>query len=158
LCFFILIAVTIEAYWLIFHDSMELRHDVIAKILAMYWPADYRYRISGYGADKTFPLALESFNTVVTQWFNALLIYAIVKRRSYRHVLQLTVATLTAYGTFLYYYAAHLSGYSVFAYHGTYPFLMFYLANAPWFVGYLYLAYVSFRSIAATLKAAPAVG
>jgi EXPERA (EXPanded EBP superfamily) len=107
-----------------------------------------RKRAAGYSVEKSFTLALESFNTVVSQWFNAWLIYAIVKRRYYRHVLQATLATYTTYGTFLYYYVAHLSGYAVMETHGVYPYLMFYLCNAPWLLGYGWMAFDSIREIA----------
>jgi hypothetical protein len=39
------------------------------------------------------------------------------------------------YGTVLYYYVAHLSGYAVFAYKGVYTYALFYASNAPWFLG-----------------------
>ena len=119
--FFASIAMTIEAYWLIFNQVMESRTDLFANVLAFYWPADYTYRISGYPLEKSFTLALEGVNTLITQWLSFLLICAIVKSKPYRYPLQLVIATYTFYGTLLYYLVAHISGYAVFAYHGTYP-------------------------------------
>jgi hypothetical protein len=153
LVFYMSIALTLEAYWLLFHNSMEGRSDVFARLLQVYWPADRNYRIPGYSVEKAFPLALESVNTVVTQILNAWLIFAIVRRRPYRHALQLTVSTYTAYGTFLYLYVGHLSGYAVFAYRGTYPLVLFYLANLPWLVGYGWMASESIRAIARRFRA-----
>ena len=112
---------------------MESRTDLFASTLALYWPADCTYRISGYPPEKSFTLALESVNTLITPWLSFLLIWAIVKSKPYRYPLQLVIATYTFYGTLLYYLVAHISGYAVFAYHGTYPYVMFYLANLPWF-------------------------
>jgi hypothetical protein len=145
--FFALVAFTLEAYFLIFNQTLEQRSDLFVKALSLYWPADYTYRISGFPLEKCFTFALESVNTCVTQLISFVLVYAILKRKPYRHALQLTVATYTFYGTFLYYYVAHLSGYKVFAYKGAYPYLMFYLANLPWFAAYLWMAWESYRAI-----------
>jgi hypothetical protein len=154
LAFFVLIAWTIEAYWVLHNDSMEGRHDLLARALALYWPADRTYRIAGHGSAKSFTLALETVNSFVTSWLQLWLIAAIVRRKHYRHVLQLTVATYTFYGTFLYYYVAHLSGYAVFEYRGAYPFAMFYGANAPWLLGYAWLMYDSIRALTRKLRQA----
>lgn len=153
--FYLLVAVTLEAYWLLHHNEMEGRSDVFARLLQLYWPADRTYHLPGYGVDKAFTLAVESVNTVFTQWLQLWLIWTIVKRRHYRHILQLTVATYTFYGTFLYYYVAHLSSYAVFEERSTYAFLMFYGANAPWLLGYAWLMYDAIRALSAR-PAAPA--
>lgn len=150
--FFAVVALTVEAYWLVFHQVMETRTDPIARLLALYWPADYSYRIPGYPVEKSFALALESVNTLVTQWLSFLLIWAILKRRPYRYALQLTVATYTFYGTFLYYFVAHLSGYAV-ADKSTYAFVMLYLANLPWLVGYAWIGADAFRAIVGRYRA-----
>src|SRR5262249_40363864 len=60
------VAWTLEAYWLMFHQIMESRTDLFARTLALYWPADYTYRIPGYPIEKSFTLAVESVNTLVT--------------------------------------------------------------------------------------------
>jgi emopamil binding protein len=148
LVFFMLIALTLEAYWLIFHNVMESRTDIFAQIFQLYWPADRTYRIPGYGIEKSLTLALETVNVLVTQWLNIWLIYAIVKRRPYRHALQLTLATYSAYGTFLYLYTGHLSGYAVFESRRPSSYLLFYFINAPWLAGYGWMAYESIRTIA----------
>lgn len=109
-----LVVSVLEAYWLVFHDQMEQRTDVFAGLLSIYWPADRTYRIAGYGPEKAFTLSRESMNTLVFQWFNVALIYAIAKRRPWRHALQVVLATCVGYGTVLYYSVAHLSGYAVF--------------------------------------------
>jgi hypothetical protein len=148
--FFALVAFTVEAYFLMFNQTLEQRSDVFVKLLSFYWPADYTYKISGWPIEKCFTVALESVNTCVTQIASFFLVRAILKRKPYRHAMQLTIAVYTFYGTFLYYFVAHLSGYKIFENHGTYPFLMFYLANLPWFVAYLWMAVVSFRAIVKT--------
>jgi len=152
--FFAAVAFTLEAYWLIFNQVMESRTDIFARALALYWPADYTYRIAGYPIEKCFTLAVESLNTVVMQPLSLLLIFAIVARKPYRYPLQMLVAMCMLYGTILYYYVAHLSGYAVFAYQGTYPYLMFYLANLPWAIGCSWMVYDAFRSMVERFKAA----
>jgi hypothetical protein len=152
LVFFMLIAWTLEAYWLVNNDDMETRTSILAKGLALYWPADKTYRVSGHDLPKAFTLAVESVNVCVTQFLQLWLIFSIVRKKHYRHVLQLTLATYTWYGTFLYYYVAHISGYQVFEYRGTYPFLMFYVCNAPWFFAYGWMAWDSMRAILVRLR------
>jgi EXPERA (EXPanded EBP superfamily) len=147
IAFFSTVALTLEAYWLIYHDVMESRTDVFARLLAIYWPADYTYRVPGYPIEKCFILVAETVNTVVTPVLSFLLIWAILKRKPYRYPLQLTIGTYTFYGTFLYYAIAHVSGYVVFAYKSPYTYLMFYLVNLPWFIGYAWMAWDAFREI-----------
>ena len=149
---FLLVSI-LEAYWLIYHNQMEQRTDLLARLLSIYWPADKTYRIAGYGPDKAFTLSVESVNTVISQWFNIALIYAIVKRKPWRHALQVVLATYTGYGTFLYYYVAHLSGYAVFERRTVGVFLMFYLINAPWLLGCAYMVYDSCRAMTQAFRA-----
>lgn len=144
---FALVAYTLELYWLLFHQTMESRDDIIATIFALYWPADYTYRIPGYPPEKSFTLALESVHVFVTQALSFLLIWAILKRKAYRYALQLTIGAYAFYGVFLYYYVAHISGYKVFAHHGPYPYLMFYSANLPWAIFYGWMGWDAFRQI-----------
>ena len=144
---FAAIAMTLEGYWLIFNQVMESRTDLLANILAIYWPADYTYRIAGYPPEKSFTLALEGVNTLITPWLSFLLIWAIVKSKPYRYPLQLGIATYTFYGTLLYYLVAHISGYAVFASHDSYPYLLFYLANLPWFAAYAWMSWDAYRAI-----------
>jgi hypothetical protein len=146
LVFFILIAVTLELYWLIFHDSMLQRTDIFAKLLSIYWPCDRTYRDPGMDNAIAFTMGVESLN-VLMKPLDVLLIWAIVKRKPWRHSLQLPLAMCLAYGTILYYYVAHLSGYLVFTVHAPYVYWMFYGINAPWLIGYGYLVYDSCRAI-----------
>lgn len=154
LLFFMAIAITLEAYWLLFHNAMEGRADLFARLIQLYWPADRTYRMPGYSVEKSFTLALESVNVVVSQALNAWLIFAILRRRPYRHVLQLTLSTYTAYGTLLYFYVAHLSGYAVVSKDGQYPLVLFYAANAPWILVYGWMASESIRAILRRFRSA----
>jgi hypothetical protein len=154
LAFFTLIAWTLEAYWLTHHNVMDAHAgELLNRALQLYWPADRTYHVAGYGSDKAFTLALERVNTCVTQWLQLWLIWSIVRKKHYRHVLQLTLATYTWYGTFLYYYVAHISNYAIFETRGSYAFVMFYACNAPWLIGYGWLMYDSIRTLAARLRA-----
>jgi hypothetical protein len=150
--FFAAIAFTLEAYWLIFNQVMENRSDIVARILALYWPADDSFRIPGYPTAKSFTLALEGVNTLVTPLLSFALIRAIIKRKPYRYPLQLAIATYTFYGTFLYYLVAHISGYAAFAYQGAYPYLLFYLSNLPWFAAYGWMGWDAYREIVERYK------
>jgi hypothetical protein len=145
---FTLAAFTLEAYWLWFNQVMESRTDVLARALALYWPADYTYRVSGYGIEKCFTLAVEGVNVLVTPLLSLLLVRAILRRKPYRYPLQLTIAAFTFYGTFLYYLVAHLSGYAVFADKTISTYLLFYLASLPWLLAYGWMGADAFRAIA----------
>jgi EXPERA (EXPanded EBP superfamily) len=144
---FTAVALTLELYWLVFNQEMESRTDVLARALALYWPADYTYRIPGYPIEKAFTLSLEGVNTLFTPIPSFVLIWAILARKSHRYPLQLVIATYTVYGTVLYYGVAHISGYAVFEYKTAYTYLLFYLVNMPWFVGYGWMGWDAFREI-----------
>jgi hypothetical protein len=146
--FFTAVALTLELYWLIFNQEMEARSDIFASLLALYWPADATYRVPGLSVAKSFTLALEGVNTFITPWLSLLLVWAILRRKPYRYALQLTIATYTFYGTLLYYLVAHISGYAVFENKDVTTFLLFYLVNAPWFLGYAWLALDAFHALA----------
>jgi hypothetical protein len=147
LLFYTTVALTLELYWLIFHQVMESRTYLFAQLFALYWPADYTYRIPGYPIEKAFTLALESVNVLITPWLSMGLIWAILKRRPYRYALQLVIATYTFYGTYLYYSTAHISGYAVFEYKSAYAYLLFYLTNLPWLAGYAWIGWDAYRAI-----------
>ena len=144
---FTTVALTLELYWLVFNQEMESRTDPLARALAIYWPADYTYRIPGYPIEKAFTLSLEGVNTLVTPIPSVVLILASLARKQYRYPLQLVIATYTFYGTLLYYSVAHISGYAVFQYKNAYTYLLFYLVNMPWFVGYGWIGWDAFRQI-----------
>ena len=146
--FFSAIALTFELYWLIFNQAMENRTDLLARAFALYWPADSTYRIPGFSAAKSFTLTLEGVNTFITPCLSFVLIWAILKGRPFRHALQLTIATYTLYSVLLYYLVAHISGYAVFENKDATTFLLFYLVNAPWFVGYTWMGWDAFQALA----------
>jgi hypothetical protein len=145
--FFTTVALTLELYWLLHHQEMESRTDLFARIISIYWPADHSWRIPGYSIEKALNLSLEGVNALVTPILSATLLWAIFKRRRYRYPLQMLVGTYTAYGTFLYYSVAHISGYAVFAEKSIGTYLMFYFANFPWLAGYAWIAWDAYRAI-----------
>jgi hypothetical protein len=71
---FTAVALTLELHWLVFNQEMENRTDLFARAFAIYWPADYTYRITGYAIEKAFTLSLEAVNTLLTPLLSALLI------------------------------------------------------------------------------------
>src|SRR3954468_14486208 len=68
------VALTLELYWLIFNQVMESRTDLLARILALYWPVDYTWRIPGYPIEKAFTLSVESVNVFITPCLSLVLI------------------------------------------------------------------------------------
>jgi hypothetical protein len=144
---FTTIALTLELYWLVFNQTIEGRTDLLARTLAIYWPADYTFRIPGYPIEKAFTLSFEAVNVVLTPILSALLIRATLTRKRYRYPLQLVIATYTVYGTYLYFSVAHISGYAVFEDRALATYLLFYLVNMPWLVGYSWVGWDAYRAI-----------
>jgi EXPERA (EXPanded EBP superfamily) len=144
---FTAVALTLELYWLVFNQEMERRTDLLARVLAIYWPADYTFRVSGYPIEKAFTLSFEAVNVLLTPILSGLLIRAILTHKPYRYPLQLTIATYTFYGTYLYFSVAHISDYAVFEYKSPYTYLMFYLVNLPWLIGYAWIGWDAYRAI-----------
>lgn len=150
LCFYILIAFSLELYWLIYRDELVDRapRELFARLFEIYGDADRAYY------DRISPLAigLESINVYFTQLLNLLLIHAIVARTHHRHTLQLLLGSYLAYSVVLYFWAAHVAGYPDMRYQSPYTFFLFYATNMPWLLGYAYMAYDSIRAIHARMR------
>ena len=143
--FFILVACTVELYWVLYADQLVARSqtDLLAYGFSFYGEADRAY----YDRVTPFTKGLETLNVFVTQWLNLWLGYAILKRKPYRYALQLTLGAYLTYSVVLYFWAAHLSGYEGMQQRSLYAFVMFIVPNLPWLVGYLYLGCDAFRAI-----------
>jgi hypothetical protein len=143
--FFFLMAVTVELYWVIYSRELVARSrtDLLARLFSYYGRADSAY----FDTVTPFTHGLETIQVFVTQPLNLWLIYAIVKRRPYRHALQLTIASYLTYSVILYFWTAHLSGYASMRDHDPQTILLFALPNMPWLLGHIYMAYDSIRAI-----------
>lgn len=150
LCFFLLIAFSLELYWLIYRDELVERapHELFARLFQIYGDADRAYY------DRISPLAigLEGINVYFTQFLNVALIYAIVARRHWRHTLQLLVGSYLTYSVVLYFWAAHVVGYPDMRYKSAYTYFLFYAPNLPWLLGYAYMAYHSVCALHSVLR------
>lgn len=138
LSFFFIMATTVELYFLVWHDELPARasSNFIARMFQIYGPADSAY----YAPVSSLALALEALNVFVTQPLGLLLIYGIVTRRAWRFPLQLVVGSYLSYSVILYFLEAHVSGYANMSPHRPRNFFIFYAANAPWLIGYAWLA------------------
>ncbi|GAA2212087.1 hypothetical protein GCM10009850_075490 [Nonomuraea monospora] len=136
LSFFMLMAWTIELYFILHHHDIRQRSDVFALAYRLYGRGDAAYYGSGFTA---LPLALETFDVFVTQVFNALLVWAIVRRRFYRYPLQLGLSAYSAALVLLYFWTAHVSGYAGMADKGFWNFVILVVPNLPWLLGDLFL-------------------
>lgn len=150
LTFFLIIAFTLELYWIVFNDSLVARadHELFARLFQIYGDADRAY------FDRITPMAigLEQINVFVTQIVNVWLLWAIVQRVYYRHVLQLLVGSYLTYSVVLYFWAAHVTGYPDMRYQSPYTFFLFYAPNLPWLLGYAYMSLDSIRHLCARLR------
>ena len=138
LCFFIAVALTVELYWIVYHNELPRRSqtDFLAYLFAIYSAGDQAY----YRHVSYFALGLETINVFFTQFAHIWLIFAIVKRRPYRHALQLAISSYLAYSVVLYFWVAHLSGYENMPTKNPYAFFIFVTPNLPWLLANIYLA------------------
>ncbi|HEX6837534.1 MAG TPA: emopamil-binding family protein [Polyangia bacterium] len=152
LTFFALVAVTIELYFLAHHRDLVARAptQLLAHLFSIYGLADRGY----YDAVSPLALALEGINVFVMQPLCALVIYGIVRGRAWRWPLQLAVASYLAVSVVLYFTVAVVSGYVDMAEHSAKTFALLYGANAPWLVGYGWLAVDAGLTIARALAPA----
>jgi len=144
LIFFVLVAYTVELYWLVFWRELPQRTDPLGLALQLYGRADHGYM----GSVTSFEVGVESFHIIVTQPLQLWLIAAILGRRPYRHALQLAVSSYVCYSAVLYLVARHLS-------HEVGSQLILYLANMPWILGNLYLAADAGLAITGRFRVAP---
>ncbi len=146
--FFSLVAVTLEAYWLLHvHDMVQQDHP-FARGFAFYGRGDRGYfdEISG------FEFALEAINVFVTVPAYIVLSYAIINRLPWRWPLQLCVCAFVTYSVILYFIAKHATGYAQMSEHDVTSFLIFYLPNLPWLIGNAFMAIDAARAIAAAVR------
>jgi hypothetical protein len=143
---FALVAVTLELYFLVHHGDLVARAptQLFARLFSIYGVADRGY----YDAVSPLALALEGINVFVMQPLCALVVYAIVRGRAWRWPLQLAVASYLSVSVVLYFTVAVVSGYADMAEHSAKAFALFYGANAPWLVGYAWIAVDAARTIA----------
>lgn len=152
LLFFIAVACTMELYYVVYADQLVARAktDWIAYLFSLYGVADRTY----FDAVSPLSLALETFNVFFTQPLDIWLIWAIYRRKRYRHVLQLIISSYLTYSVVLYFWQAQLSGFADMGEHSFYAFFMFYAPNLPWLLGYGYLAYDAARELTRALAPA----
>jgi len=111
--------------------------DWASALWAIYTDADRFWIVAPWSR------AQEAINVFWTSGLNIWLIWAIVTRRAYRHVLQLVVGSYLSYSVILYWLAGHLSGYEGMRARTAYAFLLFYGTALPWLAAHLYMTYDS---------------
>jgi len=151
--FFLVIAFTIELYYVVAHDHIvaEAGRNPLAWLLSLYGPSDRAY----FDAPSPLTLTLEGFNIVVTQPIGLALAYAIWRRRDWRWPLQLAVSAYVTYSVILYFTIAHVSGMAGMTDHSVRSFAIFYGANLPWLAGYTWMMWDAVREIRQRLARAP---
>jgi hypothetical protein len=145
LVFFIVIAWTVELYWMLNHRQLAAlaSHQFLARLLSYYAPADRMY----FAEVTPLALTLEGINVYFTQAVHVWLIYAILRQRPYRHVLQLAVGSYVAYSVILYYVHMQVGGFAQMERRTPAIYALFYGANLPWLLGPLYFVLDSARAI-----------
>ncbi|HEX3867608.1 MAG TPA: emopamil-binding family protein [Gemmatimonadaceae bacterium] len=152
--FFVLIAMTLELYFLACHRDLPARvaTQLPARLFGIYSVADRSY----FDPVSALALSLEGLNVFVMQPLCGLVVYAIVRGRGWRWPLQLGVSAYLAMSVVLYFTVAIVSGYADMAVHSGKAFALLYGANMPWLLGYGWLALDAAREIARRLATEPA--
>ncbi len=145
LSFFTMFNLTVDFYWLLYSRELAARAntDWLAYLYSLYAPADRAY----FDQVTPFSRGLEGINVFFTTILNVLLMRAILKRKSYRHGLQMALGSYLSYSVVLYYVVAHLSGYAGMPEKNLPAFLLFYGTCLPWLLGHLYMVYDSWFAI-----------
>lgn len=140
--FFVVMAYTIELYYVLFHGSVRTRSDFFARAYQVYGIADQAY----YGGWYVYvAVALEALNVFVSQFLNLWLIYAIVKRRSYRYVLQIILSSYLAYSVVLYFTISIVSGFEGMPQRTPFAFFLLVAPNLPWLMIYAWMTWDAAR-------------
>jgi hypothetical protein len=151
--FYLVAAFTIELWFVVHFHDVTRQTGLFARAYEMYGAADAAY----YGRGDVFvPLALESFNVFFTQALNVLLAFAIVRYRSWRHPLQLLVSSYVVYSVLIYFWIAGVSGFAGMPERSPAAFALLFAANAPWLLGYGWMAWRSFGVLTRKMAKAPA--
>ena len=151
LFFFLAVALFLELPWLHYGADLSGRASdtLVAKIFAIYAPCDRAY----YDAITPFTVCLEGINVFFSQVLNLALAWAILKRRPWRHPMQLAIGSYLAYSVVLYFLHGIVSGYADMRERSTYTYFLFYATNMPWLLGYLWLALDSAVAITRRFRA-----
>ncbi|MGI5341191.1 EXPERA domain-containing protein [Streptomyces sp. CA-181903] len=144
LAFSVVMAFSLELYFVLHFRDIGERHDVIARGFRFYGSADRTY--AGQG-DVHLPLALETINVFVVQALNCALAHAILRRRPWRHPLQLGIGSYLAGSVVIYSWHAHVAGYPDMPEHRLRNYVVFYAPNLPWLVGGFWMAVASFGAL-----------
>jgi hypothetical protein len=145
LAFYALLAFTLELYFVLHYRDIREQEDFLARLWSIYGDGDEAY--FGRGAVHV-PQALESLHIFLTQPLFALLAWAIVKDRMWRHPLQLAISSYLAYSVVFYFLHAAVSGFAGMPAKSWWSFFIFVTPNLPWLIGPLFMAHDSFTAIA----------
>jgi cholestenol Delta-isomerase len=148
LVFYLALAFTFELYFVVHYRDIRQQTGFFARAYSIYGAGDQAYYGRGY---VQVPLTLESINIFVTQIVNVALIWAIWKHRVFRHPLQLAVGSYMSYSVVFYFWLAFASHFDAMPHKTVWGYIIFFVPNLPWLLGYLYLAIQSFTAIVRAL-------
>ena len=146
--FSVLMASTVELWWLLHADRLPTLHGWLPRAFRFYGIGDRGY----YDQVSRFELTLETVHIVVTQWLYVVMAWCVLRRAVIRYPLQLILGSYVAYSVVLYFTAKHMTGYVQTPVHDWPSMLVLFVPNLPWLLGSLFLA------IDAGIEIARAVG
>lgn len=149
--FFVVMAYTIELYYVLFHGTVRQRTDFFAQAYRVYGAGDQSY----YGGWYVYTaVAFESLNVFISQFLNLWLIYAIVKRAYYRYVLQIILSSYLAYSVVLYFTISIVSGFEGMPEKTPWAFFLLVAPNLPWLLIYAWMTWDAARAMLPVLRRA----
>lgn len=144
LAFYAFIAFTLELYFIRHYRDIHQQTDIFGRLWSIYGDGDEAYFGQG---NIHVPLALESLHVFLTVPLCAVLAWAIVKDRPWRHPLQLAISAYLAYSVLFYFLHAAVSGFADMPVKNLWGFFIFVVPNLPWLIGPALMATDSFGVI-----------
>jgi hypothetical protein len=136
--FYVVMGLGVDLYWFLHRDHLPslVESSWVARLYRDFAAADRGY----YDRVGKMESALEAMNISVTQVFNLLLVWGVLRDRPWRYPLQLAVGSYVSYSVVLDYWVAHLGGYPNMAEKTPDHMAMFFAGSLPWILGHLYWA------------------
>jgi phenylpropionate dioxygenase-like ring-hydroxylating dioxygenase large terminal subunit len=153
LVFFIIFNATVDLYWVMHVHALPAlaKTDLFARMFEIYSAADHAY----FDKVTQEELALEIFNSTITQTFNIWLLIALLWRWPLRVPLQMAVGAWVSYSVILNWTSAALTGFAGMDEKTLGNFFTFFSASLPWLAGHLFITYEAIAQALVALRAPP---
>lgn len=133
----------LEGYFSVFHKTLAGEQTFLAQIWKEYGQGDSRY-VSG----DTFTVCMESITAFIDGPLAAIAVYAFLKKKSYRYIVQLVLSLCQLYGDVLYFSTEIMEGFTHGPkFHPLYFWFYFFFMNMIWIIVPLLCIWESWREL-----------